>query len=115
MSNKIEYEKILNKNQLSAVTAPDGPILVIAGAGSGKTRTLIYRVAWLVEQGISPEEILLLTFTRKTAREMLERGGGSDEWQMQICVRRDISFSRQANFKRKGGTNWFLAIFYNYG
>jgi DNA helicase-2/ATP-dependent DNA helicase PcrA len=73
MSNKIEYEKILNKNQLSAVTAPDGPILVIAGAGSGKTRTLIYRVAWLVERDVSPEEILLLTFTRKTAREMLER------------------------------------------
>jgi len=55
-----------------AVTAPDGPILVIAGAGSGKTRTLVYRVAWLVERDVSPEEILLLTFT-KTAREMLER------------------------------------------
>jgi DNA helicase II / ATP-dependent DNA helicase PcrA len=73
MPNKIEYEKMLNKNQLLAVTAPDGPILVIAGAGSGKTRTLVYRVAWLVEQNVSPEEILLLTFTRKTAREMLER------------------------------------------
>lgn len=73
MPNNIEYEKMLNKNQLSAVTSSDGPILVIAGAGSGKTRTLVHRVAWLVERNVSPEEILLLTFTKKTAREMLER------------------------------------------
>jgi len=50
MSNKIPYQKVLNKAQLSAVTAPEGPILVIAGAGSGKTRTLVYRVAWLIEK-----------------------------------------------------------------
>jgi len=74
MSGKIDYKKVLNKAQLSAVTAPDGPILVIAGAGSGKTRTLVYRVAWLVEKGVPPREILLLTFTRKAAKEMLERG-----------------------------------------
>lgn len=73
MSSKIQYEKVLNKAQLSAVTAPDGPILVIAGAGSGKTRALVYRVAWLVERGVPPGEILLLTFTRKAAKEMLER------------------------------------------
>jgi len=73
MPSKIQYEKALNKAQLSAVTAPDGPILVIAGAGSGKTRTLVYRVAWLVERGVPPKEILLLTFTRKAAKEMLER------------------------------------------
>jgi len=73
MSGKIQYQKVLNKVQLSAVTAPDGPILVIAGAGSGKTRTLVYRVAWLVERGVPPKEILLLTFTRKAAKEMLER------------------------------------------
>ncbi|GAI99116.1 unnamed protein product [marine sediment metagenome] len=73
MPSKIQYEKVLNKAQLSAVTAPDGPILVIAGAGSGKTRTLVYRVAWLVERGVPPKEILLLTFTRKAAKEMLER------------------------------------------
>ncbi|UCE35664.1 MAG: ATP-dependent helicase [Deltaproteobacteria bacterium] len=73
MSRLIEFEKVLNETQLAAVTAPDGPILVIAGAGSGKTRTLVYRVAWLVEKGVSPQEILLLTFTRKAAKEMLER------------------------------------------
>ena len=52
---------------------PSGPILVIAGAGSGKTRTLVHRVAWLVERGINPEQILLLTFTRRAAEEMLAR------------------------------------------
>ena len=50
MAKGIDYEKVLNERQLSAVTAPDGPILVIAGAGSGKTRTLVYRVAWLIEK-----------------------------------------------------------------
>jgi DNA helicase-2/ATP-dependent DNA helicase PcrA len=73
MSKSIAFEKVLNETQLAAVTAPDGPILVIAGAGSGKTRTLVYRVAWLVERGVQPKEILLLTFTRKAAKEMLER------------------------------------------
>jgi DNA helicase II / ATP-dependent DNA helicase PcrA len=57
------------------VTAPPGPSLVIAGAGSGKTRTLTYRVAFLIEQGIAPDRILLLTFTNKAAREMMRRVG----------------------------------------
>ncbi|UCF56751.1 MAG: UvrD-helicase domain-containing protein [Deltaproteobacteria bacterium] len=73
MSHKIEYQKVLNSSQLEAVMTLDGPILVIAGAGSGKTRTLVYRVARLVEMGVPPESILLLTFTRKAAGEMLER------------------------------------------
>lgn len=71
----IDYAQALNEAQLAAVTAPDGPVLVVAGAGSGKTRTIVYRLAWLAEHGVSPESILLLTFTRKAAREMLERAG----------------------------------------
>ena len=69
----LDYEKELNEEQLAVVTAPDGPILVIAGAGSGKTRVVTYRVAHLLERGISSQSILLLTFTNKAAREMLHR------------------------------------------
>src|ERR1700734_669423 len=70
---QIDYAAELNPQQHAAVTAPPGPSLVIAGAGSGKTRTLIYRVAFLLEQGIPPESILLLTFTNKAAKEMMRR------------------------------------------
>lgn len=69
----VAFDRELNAEQLAAVSAPDGPVLVIAAAGTGKTRTLTYRVAWLVERGIEPDRILLLTFTNKAAREMLDR------------------------------------------
>ena len=81
MHHPIHFNADLNEEQLRVVTAPDGPILVLAAAGTGKTRTLVYRVASLAERGVDPTRILLLTFTNKAAREMLERaqtvaGGG---------------------------------------
>ncbi len=73
---RIAYRDLLNEQQYEAVMHNYGPALVIAGAGTGKTRTLIYRVARLVEDGAAPSSILLLTFTRRAARDMLDRATG---------------------------------------
>ena len=72
-SSGLDYRKELNEAQYEAATAIEGPLLIIAGAGTGKTRTLVYRVAHLIEQGIDPRSILLLTFTRRSAEEMIRR------------------------------------------
>ena len=72
----LDYEAELNESQFEVVKSFSGPILVVAGAGSGKTRTLTYRVARMIESGLSPESILLLTFTRKASQEMLRRAAG---------------------------------------
>ena len=72
---RIDLEKDLNEAQYRAVTTVHGPVLVIAGAGSGKTRTIVYRLAHLVNLKINPSSILLLTFTKKAASEMLLRAG----------------------------------------
>ena len=69
----VNYESELNESQLKAVMTTDGPLLIVAGAGTGKTRTLVYRVARLVEVSVKPESILLLTFTRRAATSMLTR------------------------------------------
>ncbi|MGB6067130.1 MAG: ATP-dependent helicase [Desulfomonilaceae bacterium] len=98
MSDCIDYERELNPAQLEAVTVPSGPVLVIAGAGSGKTRTIVYRVAWLVEHGVDPGSILLLTFTRKAAEEMLGRAA-------QLL---DRSVSRVAGGTFHSTGNWLM-------
>ena len=73
--HRVDYVHDLNEQQYAAVMHPGGPMLVLAGAGTGKTRTLVYRAGRLIEDGVPPGQILLLTFTNKAAREMLDRVG----------------------------------------
>ena len=87
MASVVEYEwfKDLNEEQLKAVTTTQGPILVIAGAGTGKTRVIEYRTLFLIEQGIDPSRVLLLTFTRTAAREMLSRAARHNPLCAKVC------------------------------
>ncbi len=94
----IDYAAELNEQQFAAVTAPPGPILVIAGAGSGKTRTLTYRVAYLLENGIDPRNILLLTFTNKAAREMLDSRREFVASRCQRTLGRNLPFGGKPDF-----------------
>lgn len=71
--SRLDFRKELNKAQFQAVNTVEGPLLIVAGAGTGKTRTLVYRVAHLIDIGVDPRSILLLTFTRRAAEEMLRR------------------------------------------
>ena len=71
--NKVSFKDNLNAEQFNIVNTIDGSMIVIAGAGSGKTRTITYSVAKLIESGVKPSEIMLVTFTNKAAKEMLER------------------------------------------
>ncbi|MCS7182752.1 MAG: UvrD-helicase domain-containing protein, partial [Thermoanaerobaculum sp.] len=80
---RVDYPSALNPEQLAVVMHPGGPMLVLAGAGSGKTRTVVYRVARLLEDGVEPSSILMLTFTNRAAREMLTR--------VEILLGRDAS------------------------
>ena len=73
--NKDDLVKHLNSEQKEAVVAPMGPILVVAGAGSGKTKVLTHRAVFLMSEGVEPSGILALTFTNKAAEEMRERIG----------------------------------------
>ena len=82
---KVDYASELNPDQLMAATTIEGKVLVIAGAGSGKTKTLTYRTSYLLENGVSPKEILLLTFTRKAANEIKDRAKSC--WQVVFQIK----------------------------
>ncbi|MDR2503115.1 MAG: ATP-dependent helicase [Deltaproteobacteria bacterium] len=94
----INYAAELNPAQLEAVNALEGPVLVIAGAGSGKTRTIVYRLARLVESGAPASSILLLTFTRKAAQEMLDRA------RLLLAQHGSGAFTGPGGFWVQGGT-----------
>ena len=92
---RIDYQKELNPQQYKVVTQAEGPCLVLAGAGSGKTRVLVYRLAYLVEKGINPENVMLVTFTNKAAREMINRA--------EVLLRKNLRKLWMGTFHHLGG------------
>ena len=102
----IDYEKELNPEQYRVVMEEGGPLLVLAGAGSGKTRTLTYRVARLLESGIQPENILLATFTNKAARSMLNRVESLINFSTKKNIVRYISSCCPRPFKKICFSSW---------
>ena len=111
----IDYAQELNAEQLEAVTAPPGPMLVIAGAGSGKTRTLTYRVAWLVEHGVAARE--------HSATDFYEQGLEGDVGSSRVfvaarfveAVGRNISSCRQPDFAASCGAGGISERFHDFG
>ena len=102
----------LNQAQYEAVTTTEGPVLVIAGAGSGKTRVIEYRSLYLVRQNVDPESILLLTFTRRSAQEMIERASRNDPRCAKIDGGTFHSFASKV-FRRFSSSLGFLRLLHH--
>ncbi len=107
MQNTPSHLKNLNERQLEAVTHTKGPLLIIAGAGAGKTRTITHRMVHLIKQGVEPHKILAVTFTNKAAKEMKER--------MRALLNKDTEINRPINALSSGMTMPFMATFHSLG